>query len=638
MALINGTSGDDILNGTPGDDQIYGFDGTDQLYGGVGNDYLNPGNNTYYDWIDAGAGTDVIDFTDASGSTAFFNIVHSGLNAGITVNINGTANTGSVDKGINGTTTITNVAKALNTDGIRIFGTDFNDVFNLDPGGNGSVQIRDSGGNDTYNIATSTGRVILDFRGAPGGMDVNLATGVISNDGYGNTDTITGPGYVTELRGGSMADTLRGSSNDERIDGNDGNDTIYGRGGTDRLYGGNGDDYINPGNNIFYDWIDTGAGNDVIDFSNTSGSQSFYNIANSGLNAGITINIDGDANTGSIDKGINGATTITNVAKALNAAGIRLLGTAFDDVLNLNPGATGSVQARGLAGNDTYNIAAGTGSVVIDLRYGTGGVSANLTTGIISNDGYGGTDTITGPGAVDWLRASFFDDTITGSANDERFALYGGTDTLDAGGGFDTLDYFYIPLDNAVDALVVDLAAGTATGTYNGVAFTHTISGVEAVLGSEFNDDILRGANGQKDVLEGFGGKDTLIGRGGGDTLKGGDGKDKLFGGKGNDGLDGGKGNDTLDGGKGNDIMTGNGGKDTFVFSKGTDVVTDFDAFSNKEKIDLSGVSAIAGFNDLKANFLNPVAGDAVIDDGNGNTLTLTGVDIADLGKGDFIF
>jgi Ca2+-binding RTX toxin-like protein len=656
MALVNGTPGDDILNGTSGDDQIYGFDGTDQLYGGDGNDYLNPGNNSYYDWIDAGAGNDTIDFTDVSGSVPFYNIAHNGLSAGITVNVDGTTNTGTIDKGINGTTTITNVANALNANGIRFYGTSFDDVFNLNPGDNGSVQVQGFGGIDIFNIGVSTGTVILEFSGAPIGVNVNLATGIISNNGSGSTSSITGPGHVTNLRASSMNDKLRGSSQDERFDGNDGNDRIYGRGGTDQLYGGNGDDYLNPGNNSFYDWIDAGAGNDTIDFSSTTDSQSFYNIANYILTAGITVNVNGTTNTGTVDKGINGTTTITNVANALNAGGIRFYGTDFDDVFNLNPGDNGSIQARGLGGNDIFNIGASTGSVVLDLRYGTGGVNVNLATGSVIDDGYGGTDTITGPGNVTWLRASFFDDTVRGSANDERFSLYSGTDTLNARGGFDTLDYSYIPGSDVVDALNVDLGAGTATGTYNGVAFTHTIKNIERVLGSEFNDDVLRGANAQKDVLEGIGGNDTLIGRGGGDTLKGGagndtlkggagkdrllgdDGKDKLEGGDGNDRLLGGKGSDKLNGGKGDDKMTGEGGKDTFVFSKGQDVVTDFDALNNREKIDLSGVAAITGIKNLKNTFLKDVDGNAVIDDGNGNTLTLNGVDIGDLNKGDFIF
>lgn len=183
------------------------------------------------------------------------------------------------------------------------------------------------------------------------------------------------------------------------------------------------------------------------------------------------------------------------------------------------------------------------GDVILDYSRAEAGVDVDLDTGQVSDDGDGDTDTITGLGNVTWLRASFFDDTIIGSANDERFSLYSGNDTLDAGGGFDTLDYLF-PTE-VVYSVTVDLQAGTATatGTFGGTTYNQTISGIERVLGSDTGNDVLRGANGKKDVLEGNGGDDNL---------KGGGGKDKLLGGNDKDTLDGGGGNDRLIGGTGN--------------------------------------------------------------------------------------
>ena len=50
-----------------------------------------------------------------------------------------------------------------------------------------------------------------------------------------------------------------------------------------------------------------------------------------------------------------------------------------------------------------------------------------------------------------------------------------------------------------------------------------------------------------------------------------------------------------LDGGKGNDVFTGGLGNDTFVFNDlgGTDRITDF--ARGADKIDLSGIDAVAG-------------------------------------------
>ena len=66
--------------------------------------------------------------------------------------------------------------------------------------------------------------------------------------------------------------------------------------------------------------------------------------------------------------------------------------------------------------------------------------------------------------------------------------------------------------------------------------------------------------------------------------------------------------------------------------------ITDFDQANAIEAIDLSAVIQIDDFADLIANHLGEdVDGNAVITAGI-NTLTLTGVDMADLVAGDFIF
>ncbi|MEL6507909.1 MAG: calcium-binding protein, partial [Pseudomonadota bacterium] len=106
-----------------------------------------------------------------------------------------------------------------------------------------------------------------------------------------------------------------------------------------------------------------------------------------------------------------------------------------------------------------------------------------------------------------------------------------------------------------------------------------------------------------------------------------------------NDNLNGGGGFDIIDGGNGNDILTGGINADTFVFGNGfgADVITDFEEFNNAEKIDLSLVTGITNFADLVANHLSMVGGDSVITDG-GSTITLTGVNMADLDASDFIF
>lgn len=152
-------------------------------------------------------------------------------------------------------------------------------------------------------------------------------------------------------------------------------------------------------------------------------------------------------------------------------------------------------------------------------------------------------------------------------------------------------------------------------------------------------DDTMFGGTGA-DMLNGGKGRDTLNGGIGKDILRGESGADNLSGQNGNDRLFGGGGRDVLDGGKGRDLLVGGGGSDRFIFADnyGNDRIKGFDANDNKEKIDLSAVTAITGFTDLKNNDMTQIGNDVVIDDGAGTTITLLGVDIADLGKADFIF
>ncbi|MEL6791132.1 MAG: hypothetical protein AAGL18_11760 [Pseudomonadota bacterium] len=86
--------------------------------------------------------------------------------------------------------------------------------------------------------------------------------------------------------------------------------------------------------------------------------------------------------------------------------------------------------------------------------------------------------------------------------------------------------------------------------------------------------------------------------------------------------------------------LTGGFNADTFVFDNefGLDVIADFDALNNFEKIDLSGVNAISDFADLVQSHLSDdTAGNAVISVGV-HQITLSGVNMNDLDANDFIF
>ncbi|UWR24432.1 hypothetical protein [Sulfitobacter sp. S190] len=126
-----------------------------------------------------------------------------------------------------------------------------------------------------------------------------------------------------------------------------------------------------------------------------------------------------------------------------------------------------------MRGDDTFNVTLSDDSTTrISYQGGyTGnafqGVVADLATGIVSNDGFGDTDTINilGGNGRFTFRSTDFNDSITGSDRAERFILEQGNDTLDGGLGEDTLRYDR----SGVSEINVDLIGGTVTGVWDGM-------------------------------------------------------------------------------------------------------------------------------------------------------------------------
>ena len=216
---------------------------------------------------------------------------------------------------------------------------------------------------------------------------------------------------------------------------------------------------------------------------------------------------------------------------------------------------------------------------------------------------------LNGEDGADFINASSGNDVINGGDGDDFILGSRGSDTINGGAGNDTASY-----SNSDARVVVDLALGTATGSGHGSG--DTLTSIENIFGSRFNDDIYGDAN--DNVLEGSLGIDELFGRGGDDTLLGGGGID------------------FLDGGTGNDILTGNGGFDRFIFDTaqfGQDVITDF--ANNNERIDFRGSGL--SFADLLIEIDN---GDTIITidgDPNANSITLEGITSL-IDAADFIF
>jgi Ca2+-binding RTX toxin-like protein len=319
--------------------------------------------------------------------------------------------------------------------------------------------------------------------------------------------------------------TFLGSQYGEEIEGGAGNDTIDAGGAT---LGDRGDTILSS----------TGADSYV--FSNITTADSYLDLVYSYHNAGITAAINGVTNTGRITaSGL--AHTLVDVTNPLNdeGGGFSLFGTALADSFNITLAPLQWIALYGGRGVDRYTLALTDTGMRIDFsgnwddwRGATQGAVVNLATGAVANDGYGNAETITlsGTGTLE-IFGTLHADQLTGSTRNDSFAGLGGADTIDGGAGFDRVRYDRREIDSGV---VVDLGAGTASGTWEGTAFLHRLIAVEHVRGSLL-DDTLRGggaaerlqARDGNDLMEGGLGNDTLQGEAGNDTAHGGGGFDE---------------------------------------------------------------------------------------------------------------
>jgi len=282
-------------------------------------------------------------------------------------------------------------------------------------------------------------------------------------------------------------------------------------------------------------------------------------------------------------------------------------------------------------------------------------------------DGGDGHDFAQGNQGNDYLKGGLGNDTLRGgkdhdvayggAGNDE---VYGdlGNDTLDGGDSDDLVrggrDDDYITDSGLLsnDVILGDLGndilyGGDGADILHGDNFDNTVEGGDDFLQGNQGDDYLEGGlgndtlRGGKDYDEADGGEgdDEVYGDLADDIVYGGDGDDIVRGGQNDDFVFGDAGSDTLYGDRGNDLLYGGDGADVFVFDSesGIDVVPDFDLSLDFIALvaNLNG-SGIAEPGDVVSR-ISTVNGDAVIDLGAGYTVTLEGLDAAQLTESMFL-
>jgi Ca2+-binding RTX toxin-like protein len=594
-------SGGDTLDGGANDDLILAGASADSLIGGDGNDTLSyasaigGGVN-----VDLGAGVGLSGFADGDRFSGFESLIGSGGSDTLI----GSANVDSIDGGDN--------ADSLS-------GGAGNDYL---AGAQGDDTIDGGAGADTLLGGLGLGDM-LSYASATGDIVVNLQAQTISG-GDAAGDSISGFEGVT---GGSGNDLLTGRLGQlDTLIGGAGNDTLIGNGGADSLIGGIGADRYEV----------SGGGETIVEDGTDASIDTVVSSASYGLSAHLealiltgTANLAGTGNTlansitgntgANLLMGDDGADTLEggagNDTLVGGADNDSLIGGTGNDVYIVDSTDDRVVELTTDSGTDevrttltTYSLNMGDQDGVENLTFiGTSGASgvgnalANIITGTTdadSLDGDQGADTLIGQDGADWLRGGADDDSLSGGAD------------------IDTADYA-----TATSGVAVNLFTNRATGG----AGNDTLSSIEIVSGSQFNDTLTASKNadstligndgddtfilfGQADSVDGGTGTDAvdfsgvtgttginidltngrltsierIIGTSRDDTIVGTTGSDTIAANDGNDCLAGGMGADSLDAGAGNDIVilldadtiAGGAGNDIADFSASTENLT----------------------------------------------------------------
>ncbi len=602
---LTGTTGNDKLTGGLGDDTLTGGGGDDTLIGGAGDDELNGGMGD--DALTGGAGADMLDGGAGDGDTASY----EGSSAGVVVRLHsGVARRGDAEG--DELSNIENLVGSAHADRLAgddrantvtggdgddsLFGLRGNDVLNggrdndlldadegndilnggagdddLDAGsgddmltgGQGADRLNGGDGDDTASYAGSSGRVVVRLHnGAARFGDAQGDNFAFETVRSGGRDTQVNT--IENLIGSDHADILAGDDRANTVNGGMGDDLLFGLDGADTLMGGAGDDTLRGGDGG--DTLDGGFGDDI--FHGGDGADSFQ-----GGVAG-DLNMDGDM----MDEGEDGGTDTVSYADSSAAVTVDLSGTgdggdAEGDTYMRIENIIGSARGDTLTGDEQDNM----------LWGGAGSDTLN---------GGNGDDTLDG-GAGD-------ESTLNGGADDDMFIARGGDDDIDGGTGSDTVSYVH-----SNRGVRVDLVDGDGE---NGYAAGDTYTGVENVIGSNFDDRLIGSdgtdAQGATNTLEGGRGADRLIGGTGSaeDTASyagssqgvrvdlsavnssgivtgsGGDaegdmlsGFENLMGSAHNDRLTGSNVNNDLYGGAGDDVLNGGAGNDKLVGGAGAD-------------------------------------------------------------------
>ncbi|SER47434.1 Ca2+-binding protein, RTX toxin-related, partial [Pseudomonas cuatrocienegasensis] len=607
-----GSDGANTLEGNIGNDRFYGMGGNDILKGEAGNDYLEGGSGN--DILNGGKGNDTL----VGGADDDRYEFSTGDGHDMLIDIDGSGGLWIDDVHYT-------LAQRLAPDADSWHSED------------GKIKFLRSGSDMLVLYGQGDSIRILNY--VPGALALGLGV-----------EEFEPPVDNGAVNGTADNDSLDGSTGSDLISGLEGSDRIFGGAGNDQIYGYKVGEFgvanpLSEGRGITGDWLDGGAGDDLLVGSN--GQDGLFGGAGDDtimggdgddiiIADGVTSNLMPNLflQTYSIDIGqekqliafVSGTAGYAPLEQAGNDVVFAGEGNDFvdgyagDDYIEGN---AGHDYLLGGEGNDT--LVGGTGNDTL-IGDGFDGVSEDKPNARMPGDKHGddillggeGNDLILGNGGHDRLFGDEGNDTLFG---DDRTtpAEYHGNDYLDGGADRDVL---------------------------------FGMGGDDTLLGGD-GDDFLSGEDHQSsddvssltgnDWLYGGAGKDTLLGGNGNDYLDGGDDDDSLWGGTGNDTLLGGAGADVLldesgnnlfDGGLGNDTLQGGEGNDRYIFNQGDGIDTIKDA-GGRNSIEFGSGFSI---DNIKIDLVLTNSGEKALRIANGGGDALIIFDYSKWAQSNFVF
>ncbi|MDI1229476.1 MAG: type I secretion C-terminal target domain-containing protein [bacterium] len=639
MAIITGTSGDDVLNGTTIKDTIRGAAGNDVISGGAGDDLLDGGIGL--DTLAGGVGNDTYTVDDAGDVVAEnggegTDLVNASVSYELQANVENLTLTGSA--AIDGTGNALNNSIRGNA-GVNVLdGGDGDDTLD---GGIGADTMIGGAGNDFFTVdnlnevtseeaggGIDTVRSVMSYTLGDNIENLLLLSAAVSGTGNADDNTITGNNAVNTLAGLGGNDTLDGGKGKDAMLGGQGDDTyvvdvlgetvIEGAGeGNDTVrsmvtftLGADIENLVLTGTGIANAFGNAGAntliGNAGINTLNGNGGADM--MAGGGGNDVYFVDDAGDVIVENLAAGIDVVNTAATTILGANIENLVLTGTAaidgtgnaLDNALTGNAGSNtldgglGRDRMSGGDGGDTFMVDNVGDTVVEATGLGTDLVIASVSYGLATN-----IENLILAGAALNGSGNTLNNTLTGNALNNTLNGGAGADVMIGGDGNDT----YV-VDNAAD--VISETAGGGVDTVN-ASSSYT-------LGAELENLVLGG---------------LLVINGTGNALD-----NVITGNAKNNILTGDAGNDTLNGGMGIDTMIGGLGDDTYDVDVLTDVVTELSGEgadlvrsaisyvlgANIENLTLTGTTSVNATGNGLANILT----------GNSGTNTLDGMVGAD--------